>query len=177
VIVALEQVVSGASPAVVEAAYDEFQRDLFTYAVRLAPDRAAAEDAVQSAFFQLVRQLATRRQPDNIRAWLYRVCGNELRGLARRRRVAERWRTRLGRREDVDPPDLAIIGRERRDAVAAALARLPFDQRRAFLLSLDGFSGPEIARILGKRDGAARTLLFRARAAIRAQVELEEGGR
>jgi RNA polymerase sigma factor (sigma-70 family) len=173
--VAVEQVVRGASTASAEAAYDEFQRDLFTYAIRLARDESLAEDAVQTAFLQLVRQLATGRRPDNVRAWLYRVCGNEIRGAARRRRVADRWRSWFGRTGDADPPDVAVLGRERRDAVALALARLPFDQRRVFLLSLDGFSGPEIARLLGRSEVGVRTLLFRARTAIRADAAAREG--
>jgi len=177
VIVAVERVVAGVSPASIEAVFEDFQRDLFTYAVRLAPDRAAAEDAVQTAFLELVRANRAGRQPDNVRAWLYRVCGNELRGAARRRRVADRWRSLIGRRADIDPPEVAVLGRERRDDVAVVLASLPFNQRRAFLLSVDGFSGPEIARILGRSDAATRILLFRARSAIRLGVERMEADR
>jgi len=93
------------------------------------------------------------------------------------RRVADRWRSLIGRRADIDPPEVAVLGRERRDDVEVVLASLPFNQRRAFLLSVDGFSGPEIARILGRSDAATRILLFRARSAIRLGVERMEADR
>ena len=57
----------------VVAAYDANERDLFTFALGVTRDGAAAEDIVQEAFLRLVRESRSGRFPDNARAWLYRV--------------------------------------------------------------------------------------------------------
>jgi len=47
---------------------------------------------------------------------------------------------------------------------------LPTDDRTALLLSAHGFAGREICAVLGRSDGATRTLLTRARIRLRERV-------
>jgi len=154
----------------IEAAYDELQRELYSFVVRSSRNSATAEEVVQEAFLRLIREARAGRYPTNPRAWLYTVCVNLVRSKARRQQVADRWLALVGHGQTVQPPEDQVLGSERADAVAMVVGTLPTDQRTAFLLTVQGFRGPEIARILGKSDGATRVLLFRARSAIRQAV-------
>ena len=60
----------------VMAAYDENQRKLTSFAYALTRDADAADDLVQETFLRLVKEHAAGREPDNVTAWLYRVCAN-----------------------------------------------------------------------------------------------------
>jgi DNA-directed RNA polymerase specialized sigma24 family protein len=62
---------------------------------------------------------------------------------------------------------------EEHRALRDALSRLPVDARMALMLSGEGFTGHEIARVLGKREGATRTLLWRSRLELRAILQPE----
>lgn len=159
--------------AEIMATYDANERDLFGFALAVTRDRAVAEDLVQEAFLRLVREARGGRFPDQPRAWLYRVTVNLARTRARRVVVAERWRSLFGRRDTAPSPEEHVVGRERRDALGRALAGLPLDARTAFLLASDGHTGREVARLIGKSEGATRTLLWRARRDLRRSMESE----
>ncbi len=159
--------------AEIMATYDANERDLFGFALAVTRDRTIAEDLVQEAFLRLVREARNGRFPDQPRAWLYRVIVNLARSRARRAVVAERWRGLFGRRETVPSPEEHVVGREQRDALGRALAELPLDARTAFLLASDGHSGREVAHLIGKSEGATRTLLWRARRDLRRSMESE----
>jgi RNA polymerase sigma-70 factor, ECF subfamily len=166
------------SPSDVAAIYHECGRDLYGYCAGVARDIGIAEDVVQEAFARLVREQRAGRYPENPRAWLYTVATNLLRMRARRLSIAERWRRGPGRTtEEVDfaAEDVALR-RERTSELSAALAGLPRDVRAALLLAADGFSGREIASLIGKSEGSTRNLLWRARLALRDQLS-EAGAR
>ena len=158
------------------AAYDANERDLFTFALGVTRDGAAAEDIVQEAFLRLVRESRAGRHPDNARAWLYRVVVNLARTRARRRAVADRWRGLFANRDVVRSPEDDIVGREGAAILAALVASLPTDARMAFLLATDGHSGQEVAALMGRSEGATRNLLWRARRELRGRME-QRGGR
>jgi RNA polymerase sigma factor (sigma-70 family) len=61
-----------------------------------------------------------------------------------------------------DPAD-EVTTRERRRHVHAAISELPERQRRAMLMSLEGLSPAEIARVLSIKRNAADAILHRAR--------------
>ncbi len=170
----LEQVVVDAGPTRrtgdIAAAYDANERDLFSFVLAVTRDEAAAEDIAQEAFLRLVREANAGRYPANARAWLYRVAVNLARTRARRRFVADRWRAFFASKETVGSPEDDVLRRERRAELDAALAALPTEARMAFLLATDGHSGEEVAAILGRTEGATRTLLWRARRELRQRI-------
>ena len=87
------------------------------------------------------------------------------------------WMSRYGRHsteEVVASPESTVLARERSSDIETALATLPAEARTALLLSAEGFSGEEIAAVIGRSHGATRTLLSRAR--VRVRLELEGHG-
>jgi RNA polymerase sigma-70 factor (ECF subfamily) len=163
----------------VAAAYDAHHAELYGYAASLVRDSAAAEDVMHEAFARLVRDSARGHWPDEPRAWLYRVCTNLAINRSRRRAAAERWHHLVGRvgASDDDEGEAAeetVIRRERHVELERALRTLPAEYRAALLLAAEGFSGREIAATLGRSEGAARNLLWRARLALKDQLEPDE---
>jgi RNA polymerase sigma-70 factor, ECF subfamily len=175
--VELEQVIVDAAGARraddIVAAYDANERDLFSFALAVTRDAAAAQDLVQEAFLRLIREANAGRFPEHARAWLYRVVVNLARSRARRRLVADRWRAFFANRESAESPEEDLVRKERGEGLHRALATLPTEARMAFLLASDGHSGQEVAAIIGRSEGATRTLLWRARRLLRDRIESE----
>lgn len=153
---------------VVAAAYEAFQREIFSFAMRSTRDPEAAADATQEAFLRLLREVGERGTPENVRAWLYRVASNLVITGARKSTVAERWR-HIVARSDPPPvtPEGSALQRERDERVQAALGQLQRDARVALLMAISGFTGREIAASLGRSEVATRSMLCRARMQLR----------
>lgn len=139
-----------------------------------------AEDVAQSSLVKAAEHIAGFRGEATVRTWLHRITTNECRMLRRRLMAASldglleehpgNTKLLLLAAADADPEALA----ERRtlgNAVLAAVAALPERQRVAFVLHEGGALGiSEVARRLDTTVPAVRSLLVRARRAIRAEV-------
>jgi RNA polymerase sigma-70 factor, ECF subfamily len=162
--------VGSAGPDVLLEAYDAYQRDIHGFLCAATRDPDAAEDLTQETFIRLFKEIQGGRTPDNVRAWLYTVATNLVTSRGRRMAVAERFKAVLAIRGSAESPEHETVRAERQDIVQRALARLPRDDRTALLLSAHGFAGRDIAAVLGRSEGATRTLLTRARMRLRDHV-------
>jgi RNA polymerase sigma-70 factor (ECF subfamily) len=150
------------------------QDHLFALVYRLVPDRDAAADAVQEAFFSAYRNLAAFRG-GSVRSWLGRIAVNAALDLqrARRRRPSqpypefedESWQPPA--EVDVEPETKALAA-ERSKALARALERLPSEQRNCIVLfDVEGYDYAEIARIMRVEVGTVKSRIHRGRLALR----------
>lgn len=167
--VGVGRAVDDAGPVVIEA-YDAFQRDIHAFLRGATRDPETAEDLTQETFMRLLREVRAGRTPDNVRAWLYAVAANLVTSRGRRLVVAERFKAILADRGVGEDPAHDLVRAERRTLVQRGLGQLPVDDRTALLLSAHGFSGREIAHILGRTEGATRSLLTRARIRLRERL-------
>ncbi len=138
------------------------------YATALVGDAAAADDLVQDCLERALRKrhLWTRR--GSVRNWLYRILYNVFVNQGHRRR-----RVRLQVQLEDAPGAMAQAPRQDQglicDDIAAAMDRLPEDQRAAIVLTaLEGLSYEEAAAVLGIRIGTLRSRLSRGREKLRA---------
>ena len=157
----------------VSAAYDAHERALYAFALGITRSGTAAEDLVQESYLRLVREAQAGRAPDNVRAWLYRVCTNLATSRGRRASVAMRYLPFLASREVGETPEARHLRLELGTELSAALETLTDAERTGLLLSAGGFRGPEIAEIIGRSHGATRTMLTRARLKVRARLSEE----
>ena len=136
-----------------------------------------AEDLTQLVFVKVLEALPryeSRGVPFG--GWLFRLARNAVIDFVRTRHdhadleaVVEQARGDAG-------PDEMVIVRQELDAVEAAMATLTDDQREAIALRFfSGLSAREAAQAMGKQEGTVRGLQFRAIAALRRQLEIEEG--
>ena len=158
---------------VVTAAYDAHERALYAFALGISRSGTVAEDLVQESYLRLVREVQAGRAPDNVRAWLYRVCANLATSRGRRTSVATRYLPFLVSREVGETPEARHLRLELGAELSAALAELSDDERTGLLLSAGGFHGPEIAVVIGRSHGATRTMLTRARTKVQARLSGE----
>jgi RNA polymerase sigma-70 factor (ECF subfamily) len=72
-----------------------------------------------------------------------------------------------------EDPEASALAGETRSVVAQAVAALPEGQRTVITLrDVDGWSGPEVAEVLGISEGNQRVLLHRARAKVRVALDV-----
>jgi RNA polymerase sigma-70 factor (ECF subfamily) len=150
------------------AAYVAHAPELHAYVLARFGSHVTAEDVVQEAFARLVREVAAGRAPDAARPWLYRVAHNlavsELRGP----RCREAELDVPGRPEPTSASAEAELEAWSLDPeLRAALGSLTPAARATVLLAADGYTGREIAVVLGRTELASRALLCRARRALR----------
>jgi RNA polymerase sigma-70 factor (ECF subfamily) len=151
-----------------DAVYAALAPELRSYLVALCRDAARAEDLLQETFLRLHRARATYQPGLPVRPWA--------RGIAKRVFLMDRRAAvRRGRHEASVAADggtlVATASRHggERASLARALAGVPSDARRPFLLHhLFGFSFAEIAARLGIEIGAAKVRSSRARLRLRA---------
>lgn len=140
-------------------------RDAFPELVRFLHrkvwDAERARDLAQEVFVR-----ALREEPDQPRAWLFHVAANLARDEARTVIRQRKHLTLLEGGADRQPPEdphEALVRRERRDQVRAALERLGERDRDILLLWNAGFDYTEIAQKTGLAPSAVGTTLARAR--------------
>lgn len=158
------------------AAFDllvnRYLKRAFAVAYRLLGHREDAEDLVQEAFIAAVEKIDTFQEGRLFGPWFFRILVN--RGLNARKARAIRRTEQIG--PDVpahDPSPLRAMERaEVREQLGTALAALPDRQQTIVrLFELEGFSGVEIAEILGISDGTVRWHLHQARRVLREAME------
>jgi RNA polymerase sigma-70 factor (ECF subfamily) len=155
----------------VAAVYQADRAALEGFVLAITRDRDVAEEICQEAFTRLLCEVRAGRAPSNPHAWLRRVASNLAISRGRHRQVVERQQSALVSHALGDSAEVTALRHEDAKAVAAALGRLQLTDRTALLLAASGLSGAEIGRRLGRSDGAARTLLCRARARLRQTME------
>ena len=167
----------GTRMAGVMAAYDDNQRDLFSFLLATTRDLQSAEDILQESFLRLVREARSGRAPDNARAWLFRVAANLASSRGRRLGVAGRAALRMRPSDDSASPEAGYLDQEQSRELNLALGTLSLDARRAVLLAAHGFDGAEIAEMIGRTPLATRSLLWRSRLQLREALETAGGVR
>jgi RNA polymerase sigma-70 factor (ECF subfamily) len=172
-----------AAKAELDRAFEEFYRahlrDLYSYAYYRVRDHHDAEDLTEQAFLQAYRHFdRARRESDGrpLRPWLIRIAHNLASNYYRDR--SRRPQTPL---ENADPiaarhdTEAIAEGREELRAVMANLEHLSEDRRDALIMRFAlGMDNREIARALGRTDGATKVLIHRAIKQL--QEEMEGGG-
>jgi RNA polymerase sigma-70 factor (ECF subfamily) len=152
------------------ATYDAHHRELANFVRGIERDRDTADDIVSESFVRLIEEVRRGRTPDQPRAWLHRVAANLAIDRGRRRTVVTRVLGRLVDHGTEPPADDEVLRGETRREVRAALSLLSVDARAALLLAAHGFSGRDIAQMLGRSELATRSLICRARLRLRERL-------
>jgi len=152
-----------------ERLYRRHVADVYRYALAVLRNPADAEDVTQTTFLNAYRAFERGERPDAAHNWLIKIAHNVCR---------QRFRTSARRPHEVEfDEDLAATLVEEEDGPTAqdirrALGQLAFNQRAALVArELEGRSYAEIGEILDLSVGAVETLIFRARRALREQLE------
>jgi RNA polymerase sigma factor (sigma-70 family) len=151
-----------------ERLYKRHVHEVYRYVLAVLRNPADAEDATQATFLNAYRAFTRGEEPLKPRNWLLKIAHNECRQRFRassRRPKEVEWDERAAAPEIDESVPTA-------DEIRTALANLSFNQRSALVMrELEGRSYAEIGTILDLSNSAVETLLFRARRALREQLE------
>ena len=147
--------------------YKAHLRDVYSYAYYRVGNHHDAEDVTEQAFLQAYRHFERARRESNgrpLRPWLIRIAHN----LAANHHRDKSRRPEAGL-DAIEPPshphdtEQIVAGREELRSVMRHLDDLSDERRDALIMrfALD-MSNREIARALGKTDGATKVLIHRA---------------
>lgn len=149
--------------------YEMYYPKVYNYAFLQMGDVQAAEDLASDVMLKMLESLrAYRFRGLPFGAWVFRIARNRLIDLHRRRK----------RRGEVDlsetlasslanPQSLAERALER-GQLQVALKHLTDEQRQVIVLKfIEGFDNRSIGRIMGRSEGAIKSLQHRALAALR----------
>jgi RNA polymerase sigma-70 factor (ECF subfamily) len=152
-----------------ERMYQRHVGDVYRYALAVMRNPADAEDVTQTTFLNAYRAYIEKgNRPDKPQNWLIAIAHNVCR---------QRFRQSARRPSEVSfEDDIAdtVVDEEAPTAedIRRALSHLAFNQRAALVMrELEGRSYAEISEILGLSTSAVETLIFRARRALREQLE------
>jgi len=148
---------------------EKYEVSLLRFATRMLGDEDAAGDAVQHVFLRLCEQSPDELSP-RVAPWLFCVCRNKTIDLLRTRgRSTSLAQAETMMQQSKEPdPATTVERRELYDRLNLLVDRLPQNQREAVLLWSEGLSYFEIARVVGRSEGATRVMVHRAMKALRA---------
>ena len=119
--------------------YEKYKNDLLALAVALSNDKSVAEDAVHDVFVsfaQFAEKLQLRR---SLKSYLSTCIANRVRDL---NRAKPQQTIRLDETEvvraDSNTPDRLAMSAEESRRISYAMAQLPYEQREAIILHLQG---------------------------------------
>ena len=151
----------GAAAARLAELFDAHAATVLGICRSLLRDVDEAEDAAQQTFLSAYRGLLGGTNPRDSGAWIATIARNEC-----RTRIRSRMREPLMLAEV--PAEAAPVEPIDVESLRRALAQLPRQQRKAFLLrEFSGLSYAELAAALGVSQPAVESLLFRARRQLR----------
>lgn len=151
--------------------YDAFSTALYRYAFRLLGNREAAEDIVAETFYRFLRSIGAGGGPEShLKAYLYRVAHNL---------IVDRFRRNMPVELSLDPNSITLHSSsddpakkvevsDEQAEIRRYLWKLSPDQRQVIVLKFfEGLSNHEVAEVLGKPEGAVKSLQHRGLNALR----------
>jgi len=160
---------------------DRYLERVYRYLRNLTRSEDAARDAAHEAFVKLRETVERGARPTE--AYVFATARNTALTHWRLARSEDRKRRELALARDgavgvwcgagvAASPGLAVERRDLRDALEAALAELPEDQRSVFLLSaVEGLKYEQIAEVLDVPSGTVASRKHLAVRALRAELE------
>jgi RNA polymerase sigma-70 factor (ECF subfamily) len=170
------------------ALYDCYVTKIYHYVYYKVGNAPEAEDLTAQVFLKAWEAIDSYEWRDHpFSAWLFRIARNLVVDYHRARRDTvpldePDQRVSLTAHASQPHPEQALQTLLTMDQVRNAIRQLTEEQQEVIILRfLEGYSTAEVARVMGKREGAIRGLQFRGLLALRemlnpASVEPDEPG-
>jgi len=154
--------------------YDAYMERIYRFVYFRVEDQQTAEDITSQVFLKAWNNLdrfSFNRTP--YLAWLYTIAHNAVIDHYRTRKVtAALDDVQLSQQDHAEAVENEIDLSSEMKTIKAALQELTDDQQKVLTLKfIEGMSNNEIARHLGKREGAIRALQMRGLQALAKQLE------
>jgi len=160
--------------------YERYVDRIYSYVYYRTGNHADAEDLTAKTFYRAMQHI--RRYQDRglpFSAWLYRIAHN----------LVANWHRDRGKRQMVsldelhsltlgEGPERTAERRERTETLLRVIRSLPPERQELLILKfVEHLSNAEIGKIMGRSEGAIKSLYHRTLLSLRELYEeLEEGG-
>lgn len=163
-------------PGALAEIYDQYAPKIYNYIYYRVGDARLAEDLTASVFLNVLEAIQSNRAwRTSFSGWLYRIAHNVVVDQFRRRGKLRELPLdeRLVSMEE-DPYKNAELSLEV-DSLKRAIRGLTSDQAEVIILKfIEDLTNAEVARIMGKTEGAIKSLQYRALASLRKKLKSEE---
>jgi len=156
--------------------HDGYSEKIYCYIYRYLGEARLAEDLTAEVFLKLLEAIKASKGPrTHLSAWLYRVAHNLVVDHFRHRSRGES----LPLEEELvaAPEDVTVVVEKKlaQQQLRAAISHLTTDQQQVIVLKfVEGLSNAKVGQVLGKTEGAVKSLQHRALAALQRIMEREE---
>jgi RNA polymerase sigma-70 factor (ECF subfamily) len=155
-----------------EAFYRRTAAPLRAYVVRVIGNATPADDIVQDAYLRLLRAPPPIDDPEQLRAYVFRIASNLIHDYWRRQRRERDSFDRRASEPDTVSPDIAL----RLDMTRLFEQLRPQQRQLMWLAYVEGAEHREIAAALGLGERSVRVLLHRARRKLATLLRQRERG-
>ncbi len=158
--------------------YERYVKKIYNYIYYRTGNTHDAEDLTARVFFRAmghIENYVDRGVP--FQAWLYRIAHN----------LVANWHRDRGRRKIIpldefvatafgeDSPDKQTEDSEEREHLLEAIRRLPAERQQLLLLKfVEHLSNAEIGAIMGRTEGAIKSLYHRTLISLRDDLQIQE---
>ncbi len=157
-------------PACFAELYENNFERVYAFIARRVHDRDQAQDLTADVFHSALKNLSRfewRGAP--FAAWLFRIAANAI--ASRGKRAAQLEAIKLREIHEIDPSSADLAEVEHRARLFKLVEKLPDDQRRVITMRFaHQKSIGEIARDIGRSEGAIKQLQFRGLQSLRTMV-------
>jgi RNA polymerase sigma factor (sigma-70 family) len=158
---------------------DRYERKILAFIFNMLKSarlEMMSEDLCQETFYKAYRSLETFREVEaSFSTWLYTIARNTVLSELRKQKNVKISLEQSGYVPHASAdtmPEQTMLRNEKVQMVRKAINNLPEKQRSALILrEYDQLDYQEIANILGQTVSSVKSLLFRARASVKTQLE------
>jgi RNA polymerase sigma-70 factor (ECF subfamily) len=160
--------------------YERYVKKIYNYIFYRTGNQHDAEDLTSRVFFRAMSHVETYTERGvPFQAWLYRIAHN----------LVANWHRDRGRRKIIPLDEFIVAGlrseapeksaedAEEREQLLAAIRLLPEERQQLLVLKfVDHLSNAEIGAIMGRTEGAIKSLYHRTLLALRDELQAAQMG-
>ena len=155
--------------------YQEYVERIFNYVYYRTGNQHDAEDLTAKVFFRALRRIPQYEERGlPISAWLYRIAHN----------LVANWHRDRGRRPEIsldegfaaiphsEHPEATLLKAEERENLLQIIRDLPPERQQLIILKfIEHMSNAEIGQIMGRTEGAVKSLYHRTLLSLLAEMD------
>jgi len=158
--------------------YERYVGKIYNYIYYRTGNQHDAEDLTARVFYRAMHHIENyqyRGLPFS--AWLYRIAHN----------LVANWHRDNSRRPEIplddglwvhhpgDPPEISLMNTEERERLLSVLHKLPPERQQLLILKfIDHMSNAEIGQVMGRTEGAIKSLYHRTLMSLRSELEKQD---
>jgi len=163
-------------PAALGELYDRYAARIYHYIFAHVGDAQLAEDLTSTVFIKMLDAVqSSKGWQQSFLAWIYRIAHNLIVDHYRRNQQGKVLHLDERLVSSADDPVMAVEDAMAASSIGNAVAQLTGEQQTVVVLKFfEGMSNLQVAKAMGKTEGAIKSLQFRALGTLRRLLEADQ---